>query len=156
MTADRSLDGRLPPTPPASDERTRRAMRGNRRMDTEPEIAVRRLLHGAGFRFRKDYAIKAGDVRTRADVVFPRQRVAIFIDGCYWHGCPHHCRMPSRNANYWRAKIDRNRRRDARVDEALAAEGWTVIRCWEHDDAAAVAARVRATLSASPTSVRAQ
>jgi len=122
-------------------------MQGNRRADTAPEVAVRRLLHADGLRFRKDLAIVTGSARTRADIVFPRQRVAVFIDGCYWHGCPDHCRMPKRNAEYWQAKIGRNRSRDACVTRALTEDGWTVLRCWEHEDVASVSARVRAAVS---------
>jgi DNA mismatch endonuclease (patch repair protein) len=124
-------------------------MKGNRRVDTAPEVALRKLLHAAGLRFRKDHLIVAGDVRARADVVFPRQRVAVFVDGCFWHGCPAHCRMPTRNAPYWKAKIARNQARDHRVSEALTASGWHVVRAWEHEPAEAIAARVRVALSAT-------
>lgn len=122
-------------------------MQGNRRVDTLPEVALRRLLHASGLRFRKDYRVVAGDVQTRADVVFPRQRVAVFIDGCYWHGCPEHCRMPARNAEYWQAKIARNRARDTRVTKSLTDGDWHVLRIWEHEPVAQAASRVREVLS---------
>jgi DNA mismatch endonuclease, patch repair protein len=124
-------------------------MRGNRRVDTSPEVALRRRLHADGLRFRKDYRLAAGDVHARADVVFPRQRVAVFLDGCYWHGCPEHCRMPARNADYWQAKIARNRARDARITKALTDEGWHVVRIWEHEALEQAALRVREALSGS-------
>jgi len=118
-------------------------MQGNRSTGTTPEIALRRALHRRGLRFRKDYKIASGGRGVRADVVFPRQRVAVFVDGCYWHGCPQHFRMPTRNADYWAAKIARNQARDRRVSDELGAAGWRVLRVWEHeppDDAAALVA----------------
>jgi DNA mismatch endonuclease (patch repair protein) len=126
-------------------------MKGNRSTGTAPEIALRRALHRRGLRFRKDYKITAAGRGVRADVVFPRQRVAVFVDGCYWHGCRQHFRMPTRNAEYWAAKIERNKARDRRVSDELGAAGWRVLRVWEHeppDDAAAlVAEAVDATVS---------
>jgi len=83
-------------------------------------------------------------VRRRADVVFTRARVAVFVDGCYWHGCPLHCRLSGQNVKWWRAKIDGNRRRDADTDLALEREGWRVVRVWTHEDVTAVADRVEA------------
>lgn len=124
-------------------------MQGNRRADTSPELDLRRQLHRAGLRFRKDYRVVVGDVKSKADVVFTRQRVAVFVDGCYWHGCPDHCRMPARNADYWEAKIARNRSRDERVTAALMGAGWHVVRVWEHEATTDAVTRVRAALSAS-------
>lgn len=122
-------------------------MRGNRRVDTAPEIAVRRALHRAGHRFRKDFSITAGNVRVRPDVVFTRARLAVFIDGCFWHGCPTHGNQPKANAEYWRLKLRRNAERDARVNAALIADGWGVIRVWEHEDPLAVERKVAARLA---------
>lgn len=139
----------LPATPPASDAATRRAMRGNRRTDTLPEMRLRRALHGRGLRFRKDFVVRADDARAKADIVFTRHRVAVFVDGCFWHGCPIHCRMPTRNRLYWEAKIGRNRERDERLSVALTAAGWTVVRIWEHEPLEDAMARVLAALSAS-------
>lgn len=116
-------------------------MRGNRSRDTRPEVAVRSALHRRGLRFFKNARPVAG-LRCSADVVFPRQRIAVFIDGCYWHRCPIHGTRPMTNAGYWSAKLDRNVARDRRNDAALAEEGWQVMRFWEHDDPAAVAERV--------------
>lgn len=119
-------------------------MQGNRRVDTKPELALRSAAHALGLRFRKDLAIADIVSRTRADLVFTRSRVAVFVDGCFWHGCPEHCRMPSSNAAYWQAKIERNRARDERVDQALREAGWAVVRVWEHEPPAEAAARVAA------------
>ena len=139
----------LPPTPPASDAATRRAMQGNRRTDTAPEVALRHALHKLGYRFRKDFVIQAEDARTHADIVFTRRRVIVFVDGCYWHGCPAHCRVPERNRDYWLAKIGRNRSRDAKLTVALRKAGWNVVRVWEHEPLEEAVTRVCNTLSAS-------
>jgi DNA mismatch endonuclease, patch repair protein len=136
----------LPPTPPASSPATRKAMQGNRRVNTAPELALRRLLHRAGLRYRVDFPIDVGGRKTRPDVVFTRRRLAVFVDGCYWHGCPQHCRLPASNRDYWIAKIERNRGRDGRTSAALEAAGWRVIRAWEHEAPNEVLARVLAAL----------
>lgn len=125
----------------ASSPGNRRSMLGNRRRDTAPELAVRRLVHRAGLRYRVDYRPRR-DLRRRADLVFTKARVAVFIDGCYWHGCPEHFTTPKTNRNYWTTKIGGNRQRDADTDELLDSAGWTVLRFWEHEDPAAVAARI--------------
>jgi DNA mismatch endonuclease (patch repair protein) len=107
-------------------------MRSNRRRDTRPELAVRRILHGAGLRFRVDFPPVGG--RRTADIVFPRARVAVFIDGCYWHGCPTHAVLPKTNVDYWIPKLARNSERDRETDSALREAGWIVLRFWEHDN----------------------
>jgi DNA mismatch endonuclease (patch repair protein) len=84
----------------------------------------------------------AGQVRVRPDAVFPRARIAVFLDGCYWHACEEHGTRPASNTDYWLPKLARNVARDRRVDDALAAAGWTVVRVWEHESAAAAADRV--------------
>ncbi len=116
-------------------------MQAIRNRDTAPERRLRSLLHGRGLRYRVA-ARPLADVRWTADLVFRRSRVAVFIDGCFWHGCPEHFKMPARNVDYWTAKFARNRRRDAEFDDLLAAAGWKVVRVWEHDDAVAVADHV--------------
>lgn len=109
--------------------------------NTAPELAVRRLLHAAGLRYRVDVAPLPG-LRRRADVVFGPTRVAVFIDGCFWHGCPEHGRRPTRaNSDYWVHKIARNQARDADTDERLREKGWAVVRAWEHEDPTKVANR---------------
>ncbi|MBM4478529.1 DNA mismatch endonuclease Vsr [Rhodococcus hoagii] len=117
-------------------------MRANRRRDTKPELAVRKLVHATGLRYRVDFAPLHAHRRHRADLVFTRAKVAVFIDGCYWHGCPEHHRQPSTNADYWAAKVAGNRDRDVQVTARLVDAGWTVLRFWEHENPADVAAQV--------------
>lgn len=117
-------------------------MRRAGRADTAPEVDLRRILFASGLRYRKDHPPVAG-VRTRADLVFPGARVAVYVDGCFWHGCPEHATWPKNNAEFWRTKIETNRERDRRVGEALAAAGWLVVRVWEHESPVAAAERVR-------------
>lgn len=115
-------------------------MQSNRRRDTSPELAVRRLLHADGFRYRVDFAPLGG--RRRADIVFTRRRIAVFIDGCYWHGCPEHATHPKRNADYWGPKLAGNIVRDRETDELLRKAGWLVLRYWEHETPRAVAGAI--------------
>lgn len=108
-------------------------MRANRRRDTKPEMAVRRAVHAAGLRYRVDVRPLV-QLNRRADLVFSRARVAVFVDGCYWHGCPEHGTVAKSNASYWSTKIARNRERDRDTDLQLGAAGWHVVRIWEHQD----------------------
>lgn len=116
-------------------------MVANRRRDTKPEVALRALLHARGLRYRVDYQPLPG-IRNRADVVFTRAKVVVFVDGCFWHGCPEHFSLPKTNVDYWEPKIRANRARDERTDALLREAGWTIIRAWEHEDAHSVADRV--------------
>ena len=116
-------------------------MRGNRRRDTKPELVLRRLLHSRGLRYRVDHPIVPG-LRRRADIVFTRARVAVFVDGCYWHVCPEHGTEPQSNAGYWSAKLARNVERDRETDRLATEAGWTVLRVWEHEPAEEAADRV--------------
>jgi DNA mismatch endonuclease (patch repair protein) len=124
-------------------------MRANRSRDTGPELALRRALHARGLRYRVEAALEPG-VRCRADVVFRPQRVAVFMDGCFWHRCPLHATDPANNAEYWRAKFERVVARDRRNDVALTDAGWTVVRVWEHEDPAEAADRIEALVQAAP------
>lgn len=122
----------------ALDEATtagrRRNMAAIRRRDTKPEKAVRSRLHARGLRFRVDQRLDLPSARVRPDVVFSRQKVAVFVDGCYWHGCPvHGVRLGIKNESYWGPKISGNVARDRRADAALTEAGWTVLRVWEHE-----------------------
>lgn len=120
-------------------------MIANRGRDTIPELAIRRRLHAAGLRYRVNFAPLGG--RFRADIVFPRCRIAVFIDGCFWHGCPEHATLPKQNSDYWLPKLRRNIERDRETTSRLEATGWTVLRFWEHEDpnivADAIATAVR-------------
>lgn len=108
-------------------------MRGNRKRDTRPEVDLRSALHRAGLRFRKDFAVRPDEGRViRVDVAFPRARVAVFVDGCFWHRCPKHGNDPRSNSSYWGPKLARNVERDREVNTRLAAAGWRVVRIWEH------------------------
>lgn len=120
-------------------------MRANGRRDSRPEKLLRSALHRLGLRFRCDYRIQAHEVRVSPDIVFTRRRIAVFVDGCYWHGCPEHGSMPKSNRDYWQAKIGGNRMRDVKTDTALMLSGWSVVRIWEHEDVD-VAAQAIATL----------
>lgn len=131
----------------ASTPRSRQVMLGNRSRDTKPELAVRRACHVRGLRYRVDVR-PLPTLRRTADLVFPTERVAVFVDGCYWHGCPDHYVASKSNTTYWAEKIERNRQRDVETDAALLAAGWHAIRAWQHEDpdevAEAVAKVVRA------------
>jgi DNA mismatch endonuclease (patch repair protein) len=132
----------------ASSEAVRASMRANRRRDTRPEVRVRRAAHALGLRYRVDMR-PVPSLRVRADMVFTRAKVAVFIDGCFWHGCPVHYRPASKNSAFWSAKLTENRTRDARTTASLVAAGWSVIRAWEHEDPQAVASQIALTVKKS-------
>jgi DNA mismatch endonuclease (patch repair protein) len=140
-----------PWTPPegswASSAANRRSMLGNRNRDTSPEKALRSLVHAAGLRYRVAAKPLPGMRRT-ADLVFRPTRVAVFIDGCFWHGCPDHFVPPKTNPDYWREKIGRNMQRDKDTDARLAEAGWLVLRFWEHEAAEACSRTVCEAVSA--------
>jgi DNA mismatch endonuclease (patch repair protein) len=129
--------------PPASSEAVRAVMKGNRGSDTKPEVALRSLLHSRGLRFRKNWPPVQG-LRCRADIAFVSARLAIFVDGCFWHSCPEHGSVPKTNRDYWLAKLSRNVRRDRASESSLEANGWRVMRIWEHETATAAADRIAA------------
>lgn len=131
----------------ALDEATRARLQRQRRRDTAPELAVRSALHRAGLRFRVDTKPLA-DQRFRADIAFTRAKVAVFIDGCFWHGCPTHSTTPKHNRDWWVAKIDSNRERDQRIDATLRERGWAVLRHWEHEDPLEVSASIASVVAA--------
>lgn len=120
-------------------------MQGNRRKDTHPELAVRRAVHALGLRYRVD-ARPLPDLNRRADLVFRGAKIAVFVDGCYWHGCPRHGTWPATNSEYWSSKIRRNVARDRDTDERLISQGWLPLRFWEHDDPDMAAVSIRASV----------
>jgi DNA mismatch endonuclease, patch repair protein len=122
-------------------------MQGNRSRDTSPELAVRRLLHAAGLRYRVAFR-PLPNLRRTADIVFTKPRIAVFIDGCYWHACPRHGTSAKSNSRYWSAKLAQNVARDADTTARLRDAGWTVLRFWEHEDSAEVASKVIAAVQA--------
>jgi DNA mismatch endonuclease, patch repair protein len=122
-------------------------MRANRRTDTKPELALRSALHRQGYRFRKDHRLDLDDgTRVRPDVAFTARKVAVFVDGCFWHVCPQHGRDPAVNEWYWAPKLRRNVERDRAADAALAAAGWQVVRVWEHEPLSSAVEAVIAAL----------
>lgn len=133
MTTDR---------PGASSPSVRSRMRLQRRRDTDAELQVRKRLHAAGVRYRVDVRPEK-DLRIRGDIVWRGLRIIVFIDGCYWHGCPDHATRPKANADWWACKLDGNVARDRRADRELTARGWTVLRYWEHEHPAEVAVAIK-------------
>ncbi|MFE3180877.1 very short patch repair endonuclease [Streptomyces violascens] len=126
-----------PSSPSVSARMSRQGSR-----DTAPELAVRKLLHAAGLRYRVNVPVP-GMPRRTIDIAFGRAKIAVFMDGCFWHGCPQHATQPKANAEWWRAKLDKNRARDHETTAHLEAAGWTVLRYWEHATPAEVAAEVK-------------
>jgi DNA mismatch endonuclease (patch repair protein) len=118
-----------------------------RRANTKPEVALRSELHRRGRRFRKDFRIDLPEARVRPDLAFTRRKVAVFVDGCFWHVCPVHGREPTHNEWYWTPKLRRNVERDRAADAALTAAGWSVLRIWEHVPTEEAAALVEHALS---------
>ena len=138
------------PYPVPSSQAVTAVMKGNRKIGSKPETQLRSRLHQLGYRFRKNFPIRAGELRVKPDVVFTKKRLAVFVDGCFWHRCPIHGTEPVVNTSYWEPKLMRNVVRDRRVDEALSSAGWQVIRIWEHESVEE-AARVVANALAAET-----
>ena len=138
--------------PPASSELIRERMKTTKRRDTKPELLLRSELDRQGLRYAVDHAVDG--TRRRADIVFKGARVAVYVDGCYWHGCPSHGTMPKSNGHAWKEKFASNRSRDADTDARLAEAGWTVMRFWEHEDPVESAARVVAVVRGEPADRR--
>jgi DNA mismatch endonuclease (patch repair protein) len=118
-------------SPTTSATAVRRSMLANRGTDTGPELRLRSALHRGGLRFRK-HVRPVESLRCTADIVLRRHRVAVFVDGCFWHSCPEHATRPKTNAEWWRAKLDRTVERDRRNNVVLLEHGWSVVRLWEH------------------------
>lgn len=124
-----------------------RNMAAIRRRDTKPEVALRSALHRRGYRFRKDYPIRVDGKLVRPDIAFTKRRVAVFIDGCFWHSCPEHGRQPEVNGEYWSPKLEGNARRDREQTSALQSTGWTVLRFWEHESMDATLAAIQESVA---------
>jgi DNA mismatch endonuclease, patch repair protein len=144
--------------PAPLNEGRSRNMQANRRANTKPEVVLRSALHRLGYRYRKDLRLDLGGVKVRPDIVFTARKVAVFVDGCFWHVCPEHGRQPTTNEWYWTPKLRRNMERDAKVNAALVEAGWQVVRLWEHEPLpsaveAVVAALIHRSEHASDTSV---
>ncbi|MEV0746649.1 MULTISPECIES: very short patch repair endonuclease [unclassified Streptomyces] len=138
-----------PSSPGVSARMSRQASR-----DTAPEVAVRKLLHASGYRYRLNERVPHMSRRT-IDIAFTRAKVAVFLDGCFWHGCPEHATQPKSNAEWWRQKLDRNMARDAETTAHLVTEGWTVLRFWEHQPPTQVAERVTEVVDSKRSAKRA-
>lgn len=131
----------------AVDPNVRRRMSNTRGRDSAPELAVRRILHAAGLRYRVNVRPVA-DVRRTADIVFPRQRIVVLIDGCFWHGCPDHYRPATGiRAAFWAKKIEQNRHRDEDSTILFETASWTVLRFWEHEHPEDVARSIQTTVA---------
>ncbi|QNG35570.1 very short patch repair endonuclease [Geodermatophilaceae bacterium NBWT11] len=130
-----------------------RRMSAVKKRDNGPEMAVRRLLHAAGLRYRVTWPVP-GQRRRTIDIAFTRARLAVFIDGCFWHGCPLHATSPKANAAWWAEKISTNRTRDADVTSQLEDMGWTVLRFWEHEVPEDVASAIVGRLTAPDGAAR--
>lgn len=124
-------------------------MRSTRQRDTAAEVALRRLLHARGLRYRVNRSVILG-LRRRADIVFIGARVAVFVDGCFWHCCPLHKSFPKANAQWWSAKLEANRLRDKDTDRRLVTSGWRVVHVWEHESPTEAAERIARMLRAYP------
>lgn len=122
-------------------EQVRKRMSTQPVQGTGPELALRRLLHAAGFRYRVGYPVP-GAPRRSIDVAFPKKKIAVFIDGCFWHGCPTHAIPPKNNSQWWASKLEANRLRDVATTALLEESGWQVVRLWEHTPPASMLAAV--------------
>ena len=130
---------------PASPGRSAN-MKANRRTNTKPELALRSALYARGYRYRKDFRLDLPARKVRPDIAFTSRKVAVFVDGCFWHACPEHGSKPRNNEWYWSPKLLKNRERDRATDEALTKAGWTVVRLWEHVPVAEAVAAVIAAV----------
>lgn len=135
----------VPSHPGALSEGLSARMSRASRRDTAPELALRRELHRRGRRYRVVMRVPGRNRRT-IDIAFTRARLAVFVDGCFWHGCPEHGRVPTHNNSWWITKLAANQGRDRDTDEHLASEGWAVLRIWEHVFAVEAANQVEAVL----------
>ncbi|WP_346773821.1 very short patch repair endonuclease [Cellulosimicrobium sp. SL-1] len=146
MTSERPVPQHVPAHPGSSSVVVSRRMSVAKRRDTAPEVALRRELHARGMRYRVAYPVP-GQRRRTIDVAFTRAKVAVFVDGCFWHGCPEHGMMPRSNGDWWKTKLAANQARDRDTDRLLRELGWTVVRVWEHEPPLVASDRVEAVAS---------
>ena len=132
--------------PVAISDKVSGAMRSMPEHSTGPEMAVRRLLYRKGVRYRIQYPVPGAPRRT-IDIAFPGRKIAVFIDGCFWHGCSEHRNIPAHNRDWWQKKIDENRSRDRDTDEKLRKAGWEIFRFWEHDAVDKIVERLMSSIS---------
>lgn len=135
------------PYPEPSNSQVSVRMRRNPKFNTGLEMRLRSELHRRGLRYRVHWTILIPGSKVQPDIVFTRRRLAVFVDGCFWHSCPDHGNLPQHNVQYWSQKLERNRRRDVRVNDGLKESGWDVLRIWEHMPAAAAADQIVATVT---------
>ena len=135
--------------PPSSSDASRR-MAKVRQTGTDAELALRREMYRIGLRYRVDFEVLRKPRRV-ADAAFPGRKIAVFVDGCFWHGCPEHATWPKRNADFWRQKIEANRRRDADTNARLQANGWTALRFWSHESPVEAAKTVARAVAKADT-----
>ena len=133
--------------PKPSSQAARNRMVAQRQRDTAAELKVRSLVHKLGLRYRVDYPV-LDKPRRRADMAFISAKVAVFIDGCFWHGCPKHGTQSKANPKFWKDKIETNKRRDMDTNQRLKKLGWKVIRAWEHEDPSKVASKIKKSVRA--------
>ena len=143
MSTTQPSGGSDPPRP--LDNATRERLRRQPRQDTQPELKLRRELHRRGLRYRIERQVLP-DTRRRVDIVFPKQRIAVFVDGCFWHSCPEHRTVPKTNRDWWESKLRANVERDRDTDRRLMEAGWMVIRLWEHEGLSDTAYQVEAAV----------
>jgi len=134
--------GYLPPPPARSLN-----MAAVKRTDTKPETILRKALHAAGYRFRKDYPVRVDGRLIRPDIAFTRRHVAVFVDGCFWHYCPLHRQIPATNSQFWADKLNANVDRDRMQNRLLTGAGWHVVRVWEHERVETALSSVAAALT---------
>lgn len=139
----------LSPCPPPLGEAVAQKMRRQAQRDTSPELKLRRALRARGLVGYRLHRRPLPTLRRTADIVFAGKKLAVFVQGCWWHGCPQHWSPPRHNRAWWVTKIEGNRQRDRETDEALAAAGWTSVRVWEHESPPEAADRVATALAAA-------
>lgn len=138
----------VPAHPGSSSAAVSKRMSTAKRRDTAAEMALRRELFALGLRYRVSYPVP-GQRRRTIDIAFTRAHVAVFVDGCFWHGCPEHGTRPAANSEWWTTKLSANRARDEDTTRALDDSGWAVVRVWEHEDPGEAASRIRVLVERS-------